>query len=1256
MHLLAAKPGAIADGAEAVDLGQTPGDIVILSAADTELACLAEARRGMVGGLAGGMAGDFPSLRLANLMQLSHNMSVDLYVEEVIAHAKLVIVRLIGGTGYWPYGVEQIAMAAERHGIQLAFLPGDDQPDPELSERSTLATETVHRLWQYLVQGGVDNAGNLLASAATLIGRNLDWREPAPLMRAGLYWPGDAAPDLSAVRAHWPAEAAVVPIVFYRALVQAGNTAPVDALIAALAERGLGALPIFVSGLKDPVSAALVEEFLATTPPRAILNATGFATSKPGAPTAEGPFTASDCPVFQIVFSGSDRESWAAGSHGLGARDIAMNVALPEVDGRILARALSFKAESRYDEATQCGIVAYEPVADRISFTADLTAAWARLAAKLTSERRVALILANYPNRDGRLGNGVGLDTPASAVAILEAMAAAGYEVSDRPADGETLMARLLAGPTNKVGDDIIRTGGAELALADYERFFSGLPDIVQTQVTERWGAPATDPFVRDGAFRLAVLDLGHTLVAIQPARGYNIDPKATYHDPALVPPHGYLAFYLWLRKSFGADAVVHLGKHGNLEWLPGKALALSSECWPEVALGPLPNLYPFIVNDPGEGTQAKRRTAAVIIDHLTPPMTRAESYGPLKEMEVLVDEYYEASGLDPRRLKLLGREIVDLAEHLGLERDCGIAPGDGEDEKLAKLDNHLCELKELQIRDGLHILGSSPKDGLLVDLLVALARVPRVEGKGGDASLHRAISADLGLEGFDPLATDFATPWTGGSPDALKADGPWRTNGDTVERIESLAADLIAGTKAPVEAWLRTRAVLETIETVLHPAVAASGAAEIAGLLTGLDGRFVPPGPSGAPTRGRPEVLPTGRNFYSVDTRAVPTPTAWKLGWKSAGLLLERYRQDNGEWPKRLALSAWGTANMRTGGDDIAQALALMGVRPDWETASGRVVGFEIMPLSVLDRPRVDVTFRISGFFRDAFPAQIDLLDSAARAVAEQDEPEAMNPLAARVRADVEALTAKGIDPAAAKRRAGHRVFGSKPGAYGAGLQALIDEKIWDTESDLAEAYLAWGGYAYGDGAEGRAEQDLFSARLKDVELVLHNQDNREHDLLDSDDYYQFEGGIAAAIHHLSGQRPEVYHNDHSRPEAPRVFTLGQEIGRVVRARAANPKWIEGVMRHGYKGAFEMAATVDYLFAFAATTGVVSDQHFDAVHDAYLGDDAVLAFLERHNPAALAEMAERFKEALDRGLWRARSNTARARLEELIAGSEATV
>ncbi|MBT6139172.1 MAG: cobaltochelatase subunit CobN, partial [Rhodospirillaceae bacterium] len=394
----------------------------------------------------------------------------------------------------------------------------------------------------------------------------------------------------------------------------------------------------------------------------------------------------------------------------------------------------------------------------------------------------------------------------------------------------------------------------------------------------------------------------------------------------------------------------------------------------------------------------------------------------------------------------------------------------------------------------------------------------------------------------------------------------------------------------------------------------------------------------------------------YSVDTRAVPTPTAWKLGWKSAGLLLERYRQDNGEWPKRLALSAWGTANMRTGGDDIAQALALMGVRPDWETASGRVVGFEIMPLSVLDRPRVDVTFRISGFFRDAFPAQIDLLDSAARAVAEQDEPEAMNPLAARVRADVEALTAKGIDPAAAKRRAGHRVFGSKPGAYGAGLQALIDEKIWDTESDLAEAYLAWGGYAYGDGAEGRAEQDLFSARLKDVELVLHNQDNREHDLLDSDDYYQFEGGIAAAIHHLSGQRPEVYHNDHSRPEAPRVFTLGQEIGRVVRARAANPKWIEGVMRHGYKGAFEMAATVDYLFAFAATTGAVSDQHFDAVHDAYLGDDAVLAFLERHNPAALAEMAERFKEALDRGLWRARSNTARARLEELIAGSEATV
>ncbi len=394
--------------------------------------------------------------------------------------------------------------------------------------------------------------------------------------------------------------------------------------------------------------------------------------------------------------------------------------------------------------------------------------------------------------------------------------------------------------------------------------------------------------------------------------------------------------------------------------------------------------------------------------------------------------------------------------------------------------------------------------------------------------------------------------------------------------------------------------------------------------------------------------MLPTGRNFYSVDTRTVPTSAAWKLGWHSAGLLVERYRQDHGEWPSAMALSAWGTSNMRTGGDDIAQALALMGVRPTWDSASRRVTGFEVLPLDILDRPRVDVTLRISGFFRDAFPALIDLVDSATRAVAKLDEPADMNPLAAKTARDAEDMINAGMPEAEAHRRAGFRVFGSKPGAYGAGLQALIDEKGWDSDADLANAYVTWGGYAYGAGAEGDAEQDLFRSRLGAVQAVIHNQDNREHDLLDSDDYYQFEGGLTAAVRVQSGNQPSVYHNDHSRPERPVVRALDDEIARIVRGRVVNPKWIEGVMRHGYKGAFEMAATVDYLFAFAATAKCVKDHHFDMVFQAYLEDDTVRDFLERENPDALHDIATRLLEAQDRGLWQPRRNTTREMLEQL--------
>ncbi len=1251
MHLLATTPGAIEDGSEAVDLGQTPGEVVVVTAAETELACLAAAHDRL---------GDAaPDLRLANLLQLGHNMSVDVYVEQVISRTRLVVLRVLGGERYWPYGVEEVAACCRRHGIALAAVPGDDKPDETLMRHSTLPRAAVARIWSYFVQGGIDNATELLRYMRSLMGAELPWREPAPLMRAALYWPDLAQPGLADLRARWQPGRPVAAVVFYRALFQAGNLRVVDGLIDALAARGINALPIATFSLKEEVAAAIVRDLIAEAEPDVLLNATGFAVSRPGAARTETPFDAVDAPVFQVVFAGGTEEQWRARTNGLSARDIAMNVALPEVDGRILSRAVSFKGNARWHAATQCWITEYTPVPDRLDYVAELAARWARLRRTAPQDKRVAVVLANYPNRDGRLANGVGLDTPAGVANAVERLAAEGYDVGAAPRDGRGLMDVLTAGPTN-APDRGPRSGGATLPLDAYRAFFDSLPETLRTRVTERWGAPEADPFVAGDAFVLPAHRFGNLVVAVQPARGYNIDPVESYHDPDLPPPHGYLAFYAWLRgaggdgEGFDAHAVIHFGKHGNLEWLPGKALALAADCFPEAALGPLPHLYPFIVNDPGEGSQAKRRTAAVVVDHLTPPMSRAETYGPLRELEMLADEYYEAASLDPRRLPELRERILSLTRVTGLDEDCGIDPDEDAQSALQKLDNHLCELKETQIRDGLHVFGESPADGLRTDTLVALARVPRGDGTGGDASLLHALATDLDLgEGFDPLDAEMGAPWDGPRPAALEnTPDTWRTAGDTVERLEILARALVAGEQAAPESWSHTGAVLAHIRETLAPRLDACGRAELDGLVTGLAGRLLEPGPAGAPTRGRPDVLPTGRNFYAVDSRTVPTPTAWQLGWASAWQLIERHAQEHGDYPRRMAVSAWGTANMRTGGDDIAQALALMGVKPTWDTASGRVTGFEILPAGVLGRPRVDVTLRVSGFFRDAFPAQIDLVDSAARAVATLDEDAEHNPLAAQYAADREALLAEGADAETAEQRAGHRVFSSKPGAYGAGLQALIDEKTWTGDADFADAFLTWGSYAYGGGAEGAAERGLLTERLRGVEAVVHNQDNREHDILDSDDYYQFEGGLTATVRSLSGEQPSVYHTDHSRPESPRIKTLSEEIARVVRARAVNPKWINGVMRHGYKGAFEMAATVDYLFAFAATTHCVGNHHFDAVFDAYLGDDEVRGFIADANPAALQEMSARFQEAIDRGLWQPRSNMAHDLLAQCAGDS----
>jgi cobaltochelatase CobN len=965
-------------------------------------------------------------------------------------------------------------------------------------------------------------------------------------------------------------------------------------------------------------------------------------------------------PILQAIFCSSSENVWAANIAGLAPRDVAMNVALPEFDGRIITTAVSFKNTLAHDAALQTPVVRYQPRPDRIDHVADLARNWVRLRRTANADKRVAILLANYPSKNARVGNAVGLDTPASLHALLLALRAAGYDLGPDPlpADGQALIEALIA---TSVQDAEFATARAHthspgwVTAAQYHAWLAECPAAARDGLTGRWGGPEQSPQFHAGGFPVAGLRFGNVFVGIQPARGYDQDPSAVYHSPDLQPPPYYVAFYRWLRDGFGAHAVVHLGKHGNLEWLPGKGTALSAACYPEVVLRDLPHVYPYIINNPGEGTQAKRRAAAVIVDHLIPPMTQAGTYGDLRQLEHLLDEYYTVLSLDPVKAPLVLERIGQLVEDTRLYRDLEWEqpPAAGEvPELLRRVDGYLCEIKEAQIRDGLHVLGRLPEGEPLTDLLLALVRIDN----GDIPGLTRALATDLGYD-HAALSQD---PAASAPPQAASC----RTCGDVLEMLEGLGRRL-------VERCRQTESPEAALAEVVGPAAASTARTlgflwhtvwprlqrcrdEIDHILAALDGRFVPPGPSGAPTRGTADVLPTGRNFYSLDVRAVPTPTAYRVGCATATALLERHRERTGAYPESVALVVWGTSNMRTGGDDIATVLALLGVRPRWDDANRRVVGLAVVPLTELGRPRIDVTVRISGLFRDAFPNLVRLLNDAVALVARLDEPLDRNHVRAHVARDT-ALLGRALPVDEAARRAGLRVFGSKPGAYGAGLLPLIDGRNWRTADDLAEVYLTWSSYSY-TGAEddGRAERDAFRLRLAQTEVVAQTQDNREHDLFDSDDYFQFHGGLIAAVRAVAGRAPAAYLNDSSRPDAVRARTLREEACRVFRSRVVNPRWLAGVMRHGYKGAVEMAATVDYLFGYDATAEVLDDWMYERLAAAYLFDDAVRDFLRRANPWAERAMIERLLEAAERGLWEQPDTATLDRLREQHGGNEA--
>ena len=1240
MHRIAATPGGWNPDTEGVVfIEQTPAPIIILTAADTDIQMLATA--------VNQLPSDFPEVRVANILNLQQELSIDTYADTVLSHAKVIILRLLGGRAYWSYGLEVVKEIAAENDILLFILPGDDRPDPTLISHSTVSLSLVNKLWHYFIEGGIENCRHSLQFVADLgCGKNYQPPQVKSVPRVGIY-SSPFLPKTETTQGN-------IAILFYRAHYLAGNTAPIDLLCEKVAQKNLSPLPIFVSALSQEEIQAEVLEYCQNV--ELILNTTSFSLAKFGDEQQSSFWQQLDVPVLQVILSGGTKQQWEDGMQGLSPRDVAMNIALPEVDGRIITRAISFKSSQQWNQQLETDVVGYEPVIDRATFVVNLAQNWVNLSQTPNSEKKVALILANYPNKDGRIANGVGLDTPESCVKILQALQADGYTISSLPQTGDELIQWLTEGITNDSEGWSYRPVKQSLSLATYQDYFATLPEKVQSEITQRWGEIKTKTFPIPG------IQLGNIFVGIQPSRGYDLDPTLNYHSPDLEPTPNYLAFYFWLRYQFQTQAIIHVGKHGNLEWLPGKSISLSNTCYPEITLASLPHFYPFIVNDPGEGSQAKRRAHGVILDHLTPPLTRAELYGKLQQLEGLIDEYYEAQTLDPSRLPLIADKITDLVTSENLHQDLGMAEFDRNriSEFLTLADGYLCELKEAQIRDGLHIFGQCPQARQLRDLILSIARSPGNNHLG----ITRSIAQSYHLN-FDPLTDDyslsFSLPKTHASlPETLKENlSHCRIIGDAVEAIEIAAAKLIEDHILENKSFSSLPSPLQKeltwIQNHLLPNLQLTPE-EIKHLLQGLNGKYVSPGASGAPTRGRPDVLPTGRNFYSVDIRGIPTETAWDVGRKAAEMLIERYTQDNGEYPQSLAISVWGTSTMRTGGDDIAQAFALMGVKPIWDGISRRVVDFEIIPLSVLQRPRVDVTLRISGFFRDGFPNLINLFNQVTEAVSNLEENSQDNPLAKQVQTETKYWQEQGLSLEEANARSRYRIFGSKPGAYGAGLQGLIEAQNWQTDEDLARAYINWSSYAYTEKGIGKAAPEAFTQRLENLQVVLHNQDNREHDLLDSDDYYQFQGGLTAAIRSITGKNPQTYFGDNSVMEKPKVRQLSEEITRVYRSRVVNPKWMEGVMRHGYKGAFEMAATVDYLFAYDATAQCVEDYMYEGIAKTYLFDETVQTFLQNKNPWAMRDIAERLLEANQRGMWNNAPTQMLAELRTIVHQAEAVV
>ncbi|HIU63576.1 MAG TPA: cobaltochelatase subunit CobN [Candidatus Avacidaminococcus intestinavium] len=1125
-----------------------------------------------------------------------------------------------------------------------------------------LSAEDVHQIKLYALYNGTENYKNLwLFAAAKYSNINVQYTQPDARFWSGIYHPkaADAYIDLEQyLQEFTDPHKPYVGILFYRDEWIWGDTEYQKILIEELEQQGLNVICVFSNGMpiKEMGMPSLDEVFTKyfrkdnKTLISTLINCVKFSltTSRSLDPVT---LQTLNVPVLQAYTLLSEYDVWKNNLEGMNAIEISISVTLPEFDGVLHSLPIANKIKLEDED------IRYIPINERIVQLAKKAKKWSILGKKANKDKKVAIIFHNYPPRNSNIGSAVGLDTIESMRSFLKMMKDAGYKVDDIPPDGKTFINELTSNATNDVAllNDKQIAEAAKLSSAQYKNFFTSLPLNVQEQMRKDWGEAPGSVMNYDGDLLVPGMHNGNVFITVQPPRGFGEDPDKIYHSPFCAPTHQYLAFYYWLREIWQADVVIHVGTHGSLEWLPGKNAGLSNACYPDIALGDLPNLYIYLITITGEGIQAKRRGAACLFDHLPPPQSRAGVYDELEELEKLMDEYAHFVVTQPENTSKVQDLLLEKVKEANLEKEVVWLDEEPFADYAQKLHVYITDLKNMQVRTGLHILGQPPCGEQQIDYLNLLTRL----SNGDVPGMPVVLALRYGLDYYTLLENSgiYSEKWQktyGALVDEI---------GDTcftivdklkqadfqVEKIDTILNALEL--ELNEELYDELKAVCQYICKTVYPKLMLT-TQETSNLLRGLNAEFIEPGPSGAPSSGGVDLLPTGRNFFGIDPRNLPTQAAWEIGKNLGDQVIERYIEEEGRYPESVGIVLWSGSNMRSHGQCLAEFLYLLGVRPIWQRGSLRVLGVEPIPLAELRRPRIDVTARISGLFRDAMPSAIQLLDKAVLCVAGLDEAPEDNYIRKHLLVESAELMDEGLSEEDAWRQAAFRIYGDEQGVYGAGVAALLEAKNWENIDDLADVYVRWGCHAYGGKIKGKCLPEQFRKRMGSLDVTVKNEDNHETNMLSSDDYNAYHGGMIAAVRSIKGSAPRSYCGDSTDRSKVKMYSVQEQTKRIFRSEAINPKFIEGMMKHGYKGALDLANYLAHSFQWDATSNVMEDWMYEKFAEKYAFDPKVQDWMKDVNPWALQRIAETLLEAEQRGFWQAKPET-KEELEKIYLAIE---